>query len=142
MAYIRKGFIFLIIYLIISTLHYIAVHCITCISTLQLYSGFFCLSWRVLKCLFCLRCRGLDFGAWLIFEFCRILEIYNICENLRVPWIVVKAISDWADGTKDKKWQPFAGAVAASFVKHVLTKNYIPDEPKRKSGMCNYVVCF
>lgn len=53
---------------------------------------------------------------------------------------MVKAICDWADGTKDKEWQPFAGVVAASLVKHVLTKTYIPEGKKRKSGMCNYVV--
>ena len=52
--------------------------------------------------------------------------MYAACKNFKVPWIICKSISDWADGTKDKKWQLYAAAVAASFVKHVLTQNYIP----------------
>jgi len=36
-------------------------------------------------------------------------------------WIVVKAICDWGDGTKDKKHQPLAAAAAASLVYEVLS---------------------
>jgi nucleoside phosphorylase len=39
-------------------------------------------------------------------------------ENL--PWILVKAICDWADGKKHKKHQPLAAAAAVSLVHHVL----------------------
>ena len=53
---------------------------------------------------------------------------------------MVKAICDWADGTKDKEWQLCAAAVGASLVQHVLTMNYIPENKKGKSGMCSYVV--
>ena len=38
-----------------------------------------------------------------------------------VPWIVVKAICDWGDGEKNKKYQPLAAAAAASLVHHVLS---------------------
>src|SRR5205823_7702372 len=37
-----------------------------------------------------------------------------------VPWILVKAICDWADGKKHKKHQPLAAAAAVSLVHHVL----------------------
>jgi nucleoside phosphorylase len=36
-------------------------------------------------------------------------------------WIVVKAVCDWADGTKTKAHQPLAAAAAASLVAHVLS---------------------
>jgi nucleoside phosphorylase len=39
-----------------------------------------------------------------------------------VPWILVKAICDWADGKKHKKHQPLAGAAAVSLVHHVLSQ--------------------
>lgn len=39
-----------------------------------------------------------------------------------VPWIIVKAICDWADGEKHKKHQPLAAAAAVSLVHHVLTQ--------------------
>jgi nucleoside phosphorylase len=38
------------------------------------------------------------------------------------PWILVKAICDWADGRKDKKHQPLAAAAAVSLVHHVLSQ--------------------
>jgi hypothetical protein len=39
----------------------------------------------------------------------------------RVPWILVKAVCDWADGTKHKGHQPLAAASAASLVHHVFS---------------------
>jgi hypothetical protein len=39
-----------------------------------------------------------------------------------VPWIVVKAICDWADGKKHKKHQPLAAAAAVSLVNYVLSQ--------------------
>jgi nucleoside phosphorylase len=39
-----------------------------------------------------------------------------------VPWILVKAICDWADGKKDKKHQPLAAAAAVSLVHYVLSQ--------------------
>ena len=44
-----------------------------------------------------------------------------------VPWILVKAISDWGDGEKDKiegrPYRKFAAAAAASLVNHILQNN-------------------
>ena len=39
-----------------------------------------------------------------------------------VPWILVKAICDWADGKKHKKYQPLAAAAAVSLVHHVFSQ--------------------
>lgn len=39
-----------------------------------------------------------------------------------VPWILVKAICDWADGKKHKKHQPLAAAAAVSLINHVLSQ--------------------
>jgi nucleoside phosphorylase len=41
-------------------------------------------------------------------------------ENL--PWILVKAICDWADGKKHGKHQPLAAAAAVSLVHQVLSQ--------------------
>lgn len=38
-----------------------------------------------------------------------------------VPWILVKAICDWGDGKKHKKFQPLAAAAATSLGHHVLS---------------------
>lgn len=40
----------------------------------------------------------------------------------RTPWILVKAICDWADGTKDDTFQRPAARAAASLVRHVLSE--------------------
>jgi nucleoside phosphorylase len=39
-----------------------------------------------------------------------------------VPWILVKAICDWADGKKHGKHQPLAAAAAVSLAHHVLSQ--------------------
>jgi nucleoside phosphorylase len=38
------------------------------------------------------------------------------------PWILVKAICDWADGGKHKRHQPLAAAAATSLVYHILNR--------------------
>ena len=42
--------------------------------------------------------------------------------------IIVKAISDWADGNKQKDWQPFAAHAAAKYVLHHLQRGETYDE--------------
>jgi nucleoside phosphorylase len=46
--------------------------------------------------------------------------IYGASARNRGEWIIVKAVCDWGDGTKDKRAQPFAAAASASLVVHVL----------------------
>jgi hypothetical protein len=42
--------------------------------------------------------------------------------HLDIEWAVIKAVSDRADGSKQKTegWQPFASAMAASLVHHMF----------------------
>lgn len=49
----------------------------------------------------------------------------------RTPWILVKSICDWGDGTKHKKHQPLAAAAAANLVHYVLSQSYILDSIKK-----------
>jgi nucleoside phosphorylase len=53
--------------------------------------------------------------------------LYAACQDARVDWILVKAICDWADGTKDQDKdarQELAARNAAGFVVHAL--QYVP----------------
>ncbi|HEY0477793.1 MAG TPA: hypothetical protein VGD37_09725 [Kofleriaceae bacterium] len=47
---------------------------------------------------------------------------YGAAFRQRVPVLLVKAICDWADGTKNDRAQPFAAAAATDLVRHVLDK--------------------
>ena len=46
--------------------------------------------------------------------------LYAAASRAGVAWILVKAICDWADGTKHKKDQPFAARAAVDLVHQVL----------------------
>jgi nucleoside phosphorylase len=46
--------------------------------------------------------------------------LYAAARDAKVDWILVKAICDWADGTKNNDAQPQAARNAAQFVLHVL----------------------
>ncbi|KAI1754838.1 purine and uridine phosphorylase [Xylaria castorea] len=49
-----------------------------------------------------------------------------------VPCIIIKGICDYADSHKNKKWQPFAAATAASVMKAVLGRYAPTDRPTRE----------
>ena len=51
--------------------------------------------------------------------------LYSAAEK-KVPWIVIKAISDWGDGKKSERrsHRDVASASSASFVHHVLSDQY------------------
>ncbi|KAI1303849.1 purine and uridine phosphorylase [Xylaria venustula] len=46
-----------------------------------------------------------------------------------VPCIIIKGICDYADSHKNKKWQPFAAATAASVMKAILGRYTSADPP-------------
>lgn len=48
--------------------------------------------------------------------------LYAAAVRARVEWIIVKAICDWADGGKHKRYQPLAAAAAVSLIEYVLAK--------------------
>ena len=56
--------------------------------------------------------------------FFSLLGVYTAAHDLQTEWVVVKGISDYADGTKDstKDWKPYASVMAASLVAHVLSQ--------------------
>jgi nucleoside phosphorylase len=43
-------------------------------------------------------------------------------ERKKCEWIVLKAICDWGDGTKQKHHQAFAAAASVDFLTHVLNQ--------------------
>jgi nucleoside phosphorylase len=51
--------------------------------------------------------------------------LWSAAERLKVPWILVKAICDWGDGTKIGKHQPLAAAAAADLVHHILSQKNV-----------------
>lgn len=48
--------------------------------------------------------------------------IFAAAYDLKMEWVVVKGVSDYADGNKSKTeaWQPFASVMAASVVENML----------------------
>lgn len=48
-----------------------------------------------------------------------------------VPWILIKSICDWGDGTKRDLYQPLAAAAATSLVHHVLSQKTVLDAIKK-----------
>ncbi len=59
--------------------------------------------------------------------------LYAACADARIDWILVKAICDWADGTKSDGAQPQAAQNAAQFVLHTLDQGLgAPTEPMRR----------
>lgn len=58
-----------------------------------------------------------------------------------VPCIIVKGVSDYADSHKNKGWQPFAAAMAASATKAVISRYIQTDRPADSHGSsCMYSV--
>lgn len=51
--------------------------------------------------------------------------VYAACHAKNIPWIVVKAICDWADGYKDKTQQEFAAFSSFSFLSEHLKSKFI-----------------
>lgn len=52
----------------------------------------------------------------------------KVCANNGVKFIVAKGICDWADGKKNKEWQPKAALAAVSLCDHVFSKRTSFDE--------------
>ena len=50
------------------------------------------------------------------------LGLYVAAHELNIPWIVIKGVSDFADGNKSKTnhWRSFASVMAASLVAHTI----------------------
>ena len=55
------------------------------------------------------------------------IGLYTVASKYKIEWIVVKGISDWADGSKNDTAQPLAAASAISLVAHILKDQYALD---------------
>ena len=63
--------------------------------------------------------------------------VYSAAHDLNVEWIIIKGVSDFADGKNSEKnaWRPFASIMAASFVAHILSNPIIfEDWPHYNNG--------
>ncbi|MGH3934388.1 MAG: hypothetical protein ACRDS1_05335, partial [Pseudonocardiaceae bacterium] len=60
--------------------------------------------------------------------------VYAASHREGVDWIVVKAISDWGDGTKNKMRQSEAARNVADFLVHVLQGRGLGHPPSRVTG--------
>ncbi|KAL9978772.1 hypothetical protein ACROYT_G016328 [Oculina patagonica] len=55
------------------------------------------------------------------------IEMEGEAHDVEVPWIIIKGVSDFADGKKSdtNSWRPFASAMAASVVANVLNDSIV-----------------
>ena len=63
--------------------------------------------------------------------------VYSAAHDLNVEWIIIKGVSDFADGknSEENAWRPFASIMAASFVAHILSNPIIfEDWPHYNNG--------
>jgi nucleoside phosphorylase len=55
----------------------------------------------------------------------------------QIPVGVIRGVCDYGDEHKDKKWQPYAAAMAAAYAKAVLTEIY-PKGIRREMAAVQY----
>ena len=63
--------------------------------------------------------------------------VYSAAHDLNVEWIIIKGVSDFADGKESETnaWSSFASLMAASFVAHILSNPIIfEDWPHYNNG--------
>lgn len=55
------------------------------------------------------------------------LGVYAAAHDLDIEWIVIKGISDYADGSEPKtnSWRSFASLMAASLTAHILSDTIV-----------------
>ena len=48
--------------------------------------------------------------------------VFSAAHDLKMEWVIIKGISDYADGTASftEHWKPFASVMAASVVNNIL----------------------
>ena len=66
--------------------------------------------------------------------------VFSAAHELKMEWVVVKGISGYADGAKEKEnWQTFASVTAASLVANILYQSSIfEDWPHYKGKQINF----
>ena len=53
--------------------------------------------------------------------------VFSAAHDLKMEWVIIKGISDYADGTASltEHWKPFASVMAASVVNNILREPVI-----------------
>jgi len=56
--------------------------------------------------------------------------VFSAAHDLKMEWVIIKGISDYADGTASStvRWKPFASVMAASVVNNMLGVPVIFDQ--------------
>ena len=47
--------------------------------------------------------------------------LFLAAHDLKIEWIVIKGVSNFADGRESKSWKEFASVMAASLTAHILS---------------------
>ena len=50
-----------------------------------------------------------------------IAGLFLAAHDLKVEWIVIKGVSNFADGRESESWRKFASVMAASLTAHILS---------------------
>ena len=58
---------------------------------------------------------------------CLFTGVFTAAHDLKMEWVIIKGISDYADGTASstEHWKPFASVMAASVVNNILREPVI-----------------
>ena len=64
--------------------------------------------------------------------------------DLGIEWAVIKAVSDFADGSKEKTkvWQPFASAMAASVVYNMFQYPVVLKDWRHYNAEGSYILLY
>ena len=62
--------------------------------------------------------------------------VYAAAHNLDVEWVIIKGVSDFADGKKSNTddWRPFASLMAASLAVHLLSNSVVYEDWSHYNG--------
>ena len=75
------------------------------------------------------------------FYFTYPIGLLEAVEKIHIQWAVVKAASDFADGSKDltDSWQRFSSAMAASVVHNIFKNDVMRKWPRAHDGMHSFI---
>ena len=63
-----------------------------------------------------------------------IAGLFLAAHDLKVEWIVIKGVSNFADGRESDSWRNFASVMAASLTAHILSNPVVFKEWSHYEG--------
>ena len=69
-----------------------------------------------------------------------IIGLFLAAHDLKVEWIVIKGVSNFADGKETEPWKKFASVMAASLTAHILSNPIVFENWPHYKGDHEYVV--